>query len=72
MTTYILGAGASVHAGYPLGSQLWARLAAWIIESPTLDPRCHQKLELIAALHGPVNDVESLLTDMQLGRGAFG
>jgi hypothetical protein len=72
MTTYILGAGASVHAGYPLGSQLWARLAFWIGESFAADHPFRRKLELIGTLHGPVRDVEALLTDIQLGRGVFG
>ena len=71
MTTYILGAGASAHAGYPLGTQLWARLVAWVIEHSPADEPCRRHLDLIAALHGPVSDAEELLTNISLGRGAF-
>jgi hypothetical protein len=71
VTTYIVGAGASAHAGYPLGTQLWSRLAAWIIENYGADQRYRQRLDLITALYGPVSDAEALLTDISLGRGAF-
>jgi hypothetical protein len=29
MTTYVLGAGASKHAGYPLCSELWTEMNKW-------------------------------------------
>ena len=37
MKTYILGAGASYHAGYPLASRLGNRLADWIVEKRSKD-----------------------------------
>ena len=36
MRTFILGAGASVHAGYPLGRYVWRDLVAWVKNEPEL------------------------------------
>jgi len=68
MTTYVLGAGASSHAGYPLTAQLWPRLAAWIAKA---GDDLKRLVESIVSLHGPVHDVELLLTDIDNGEGVF-
>jgi hypothetical protein len=33
MRTFIFGAGASVHAGYPLASNMWPAMARWALDS---------------------------------------
>jgi hypothetical protein len=71
MTTYMLGAGASSHAGYPLCSELWPNMAAWAIETEPPDPGFRKAIDEIATLTGPVADIESVLTDVDLGQGAF-
>lgn len=68
MTTYVLGAGASAHAGYPLASQLWPRLVSWVISSK---PELKTTVDTIVSVGGPVFDVETVLTDLDRGRGAF-
>ncbi len=68
MTTYVLGAGASAHAGYPLASQLWRRLVSWVISNKT---EFKTTVDTIVSLGGPVADVEAVLTDLDRGRGAF-
>jgi hypothetical protein len=68
MTTYVSGAGASAHAGYPLASQLWPRLASWVISNK---PESKTTVDTIVSVGGPVVDVEAVLTDLDRGRGAF-
>ena len=71
MTTYVLGAGASIHAGYPLCSALWSRMAKWTIESQPVDSEFRRAVDVIAAIQGPVKDFESMFTDLDLGRVPF-
>jgi hypothetical protein len=71
MITYVLGAGASFHAGYPLCSELWPRLATWIIETQPQASEYRQAIDVVATLNGPVTDVEGMFTDLDLGRGTF-
>ena len=68
-TTYVLGAGASKHAGYPLSSQLWQNLVLWADHKR---PESRRVLETVLALAGPVNDLEGTLTEMDVGSGVFG
>lgn len=69
MTTYVLGAGASFHAGYPLCSALWSKMAIWVIESQAHDSEYRQAVEIVGVLNGPVVDVEDMFTNLDLGRG---
>ena len=72
MTTYVLGAGASHHAGYPLCSELWPKMAAGLINQPeATEPEFRVAIDEILALNGPVTDIEAVLTDLDLGQGAF-
>src|SRR5262249_5923792 len=71
MTTYILGAGASYHAGYPLCFELWQKMAAWVIEAQPVDSEFRQAIDLVATLNGPVSDAEGMFTDLDLGQGVF-
>src|ERR1039458_71693 len=48
MTTYVLGAGASVHAGYPLCSALWSQMAMWVIQTHPPDSEHRQAIDTIA------------------------
>jgi len=70
MTTYVLGAGASYHAGFPLCSALWAQMMFWVIDSQS-DPTFRQAVDAVVALNGPVTDVEEMFTNLDNGRGAF-
>jgi hypothetical protein len=70
-TTYVLGAGASRDAGYPLCSELWPRMAMWVRELRDKNPEYRQALDAIVTLNGPVADVERVLRDLDLGLNAF-
>lgn len=71
MTTYVLGAGASLHAGYPLCSALWSKMAMWVIQSQTHDSEYRRAVDTVTTLYGPVDDVEELFTKLDLRQGAF-
>ena len=71
MTTYVLGAGASAHAGYPVTAQLWPRLVTWVTSSPSAGWESQQAIQQILALNGPVTNLESVLTDLVRGQEAF-
>lgn len=65
MRVYILGAGASFHAGYPLASRLGVCLAEWV---GTLPPD-HSHREPFAQLHttyGTLDEFEPIMTDLFL------
>jgi len=70
-TIYVLGAGASRHAGYPLCSELWPRMAMWVLESQDQNPEYRQVLDAIVTINGPVVDLERVFTNLDLGLGAF-
>src|SRR5712692_9986379 len=70
MTTYILGAGASVHAGYPLTKALWSRLVAYT-HSEIASNTMLRAIETISALYGPVSDIETMLTAVDRGDAGF-
>lgn len=71
ITTYVLGAGASHHAGYPLCSELWPKMAAWVIRAESADSEFRKAIDEVTALNGPVADIEAVLTDLDLGQGVF-
>src|ERR1017187_8322846 len=71
MTTYVLGAGASYHAGYPLCSNLWSRMAAWIIKTEPPESEYLEAIRTVNTLAKPIVDVEQMFTDLDLGQGAF-
>src|SRR5260370_22100978 len=70
MTTYIFGAGASVHAGYPLTKALWPRLVAYA-HSEIASSTMLRAIETIRALYGPVSDIEATLTALDRGDAGF-
>jgi hypothetical protein len=59
MTTYVLGAGASHQAGYPLCSELWPHMTDWVSKTPSRNPRFQEAIDTIVRLNGPVTDVEA-------------
>lgn len=63
MRVFVLGAGASLHAGYPLAAAMGNCLAAWI---DTLPPEHQYRscLEQIAELYGGLENFESILADL--------
>jgi hypothetical protein len=63
MRVYVLGAGASVHAGYPLASALGNSLAAWI---QTLPHEHHYRFMLnqIVEVYRGMGDFEAVLADL--------
>jgi hypothetical protein len=70
MTTYVLGAGASYHAGFPLCSALWSQMVFWVLDSQP-EPTYRQAVDTVVALNGPVTDVEEMFTNLDSGRGVF-
>ena len=71
MTTYVLGAGASLHAGYPLCSTLWSQIVLWVIQSHDPGSEYRRVVDTIATLHGPIADVEEMFTNLDLAHGVF-
>jgi hypothetical protein len=69
MTTYVLGAGASKHAGYPLCSELWTEMKKWA-EMHSREVLL-LKLKEVEQRHGPIENVERLFTDLDSGQSAF-
>lgn len=64
MNTYVLGAGASIHAGYPLASKLGNELYDWVRRSaPKNDLWCGY-IEELHNLYGGLADLEKILTDL--------
>src|SRR6266446_643800 len=64
MTTYVLGAGASFHAGYPLASNLGEAVRDWIYRTKSVkdDSRIH--IDQLIELYGGVGNTEEILTDL--------
>ncbi|MBI4442101.1 MAG: hypothetical protein HY649_01855 [Acidobacteria bacterium] len=67
MPVYILGAGASHHAGYPLAAQLGSALKTWT-ESST-DGAKHRSVITQLEECGDLSDLEGLLTSIVAERG---
>jgi hypothetical protein len=66
MTTFVLGAGASLHAGYPLAAGLGNRLTDWLAENPNeVNELYGSNLRSLRELYGDLNDLEQILTEIQ-------
>lgn len=66
MTTYILGAGASVHAGYPLARDLGSSVLEWLRQgklSHTLTDY-FANLRQVSDLYGGLDNLEEILADL--------
>ena len=67
MRVFVLGAGASYHAGYPLAADLGRRLAGWITTLPSgHDYRIY--LKQVAELYGSLDNFEVILGDLMTRR----
>jgi hypothetical protein len=68
LVTYILGAGASVHAGYPLTDGLGKMLVSWIANNPTnVNQLYGSSLLDLNRLYGDLGDLERVLTELDEG-----
>jgi hypothetical protein len=68
MTAYILGAGASVSAGYPLASRLLERLSAWLDgcdQSVRWVPWARNRIVQIRETFGSLDDFEGILGKLE-------
>src|ERR1035437_4409940 len=63
MRVFVLGAGASLHAGYPLAAQMGKCLAAWI-DTLSDDHPHRASLEQIVHVYGPLDNFEPILADL--------
>ncbi len=64
MVTYVLGAGASVHAGYPLASNLGNELRKWLHATKTSDHEHRIHIDQIHEFYGGLGNIEEILTDL--------
>ena len=62
MNTYIFGAGASFHAGYPLASKLGSALAKWVKESKPINHDYQILTEQAVERYGNIGNFEELLS----------
>ena len=63
MKVFVLGAGASLHAGYPLAAEMGNRLESWIDTLPAKS-RYRGCLNQIKDVYGSLDDFESILADL--------
>lgn len=63
MRVFVLGAGASHHAGYPLAAGMGNCLAAWVRTLPS-DHKYHSCLKQINDRYGDLGDFENILADL--------
>lgn len=61
MVTYVFGAGASRHAGYPLTAELGNRIHGWARQSDFMWGGCIDELH---ELYGGLKDLEQILTEL--------
>lgn len=64
MTTYVLGAGASAHAGYPLARDLGTSLREWLTRNKLQNPNLAEYIEELHGLYGSLENFEQILTDL--------
>jgi hypothetical protein len=63
MRVFVLGAGASHDAGYPLAAEMGKGLAAWITTLSS-EHKYRSCLDQIAGLYGELDDFEAILADL--------
>jgi hypothetical protein len=66
MKVYILGAGASVHAGYPFATGLGTGLASWIENRLPLEHRYRLRLDQVTRAYGTLANFEGVLADLMM------
>ena len=65
MTTYVLGAGASYHAGYPLAADLGTKLRHWISANIPEGNFWRACIEELHQVYCGLDDLESILTELE-------
>ena len=64
MKTFVFGAGASEHAGYPLASDLWRCMEQWVRTTPTADDLFLYAVNVMTAEFDLTKSFELVLTDL--------
>ncbi|MGB6875302.1 MAG: hypothetical protein WBD87_04650 [Candidatus Acidiferrales bacterium] len=64
MRTFIFGAGASVHAGYPLATDLWHGMASWSRTTSSEDSIFRAAADMLTAKFDVSKSFELVLTDL--------
>jgi len=64
VTVYVLGAGASRHAGYPLASGLGPALHDWVHRTKPVGHDYRYHLDQLRELYGELEDIEYILTNL--------
>ena len=64
MVTYVLGAGASCHRGYPLTAELGNRLHEWVRQNWTDNIPWKGYIEALHTHYGGLANLESVLTEL--------
>ncbi len=64
MVTYVLGAGASRHAGYPLVGELGNALRDWIHGTKPTGHGYRVHIDHLHELYGGLGNIEEILTDL--------
>jgi hypothetical protein len=64
VTTFVLGAGASFHAGYPLARDLGNCLYAWVRGNVPSNDFWRGCIEELHEAYGGLGNIESILTDL--------
>jgi hypothetical protein len=66
MTTFVIGAGASLHAGYPLATELGNGLTDWLAANRTeANDLYGENLRLLRKLYGDLHNLEQILTEIE-------
>jgi len=68
MRAYVLGAGASTHAGHPLTCDLGARLIRWAEHNPRPDSPTWPTKEELGGEFANGCDIEAVFTALQVGK----
>jgi hypothetical protein len=64
VVTYVLGAGASLDAGYPLASNLGEALREWIYRTKPVNDDSRICIDQMIELYGGLGNLEEILTDL--------
>src|SRR5579864_5609531 len=62
MKVFVLGAGASIHAGYPLGTRLGEELVAWAERDEIHGPQYRDELRKLRQEFRGLSDFEHVVT----------
>lgn len=58
MVTYVLGAGASLHAGYPLAAELGESLREWVHRKKSESDDSRVYIDKLTELYGGLTNIE--------------